>query len=469
MYMYKTLKTPYNYFFYDGNTNTILNISREEYEALERIENGNELEKDSNILKSFHLRGFCQKSNVKEIRHPEEENLQHYINNMVTRLYLQLTQNCNLRCDYCAYSGKYNNREHANKVMTYEVAIKAVDYLIEHSKNIDRCDIGFYGGEPLLEFNLMKNIIAYIKSNYPEKNITYTVTTNGTLLTSDVIKFLSDNNFTLIISLDGHKECQDANRRFVNGKGTFNTVIENINTIRNRYPDFFSKVMINSVVSPNSDFACITEFFSADEAVKDLAVISGIISDNYIRDTVYYTDNYFMVERFETFKAMLWSIGKIDLEKVSKLFVRWRGTTSEKYRLLRNIGQLPSCHHPGGPCIPGKHRLFLDVDGNFFPCEKVSEQSKVMKIGSLEDGIDLEKAKSIINVAQCTKEECINCWCFSFCAQCAANADDLGETFSKERRLSKCEAIKHAITEDFLDICYLKENNFNFEEGVIEI
>lgn len=469
MYMYKTLKTPLYHYIYDGNTNTIINISKSDYESLQRIECGTELENDLNVLKTFQMQGFCKKSNVKNIRHPEECNLQHYFDGMITRLYLQLTQNCNLRCDYCAYSGKYENRVHANKVMSYDVATKAVDYLVEHSRSLAMCDIGFYGGEPFLEFKLMKDIIKYIKSNYPEKNITYTVTTNGTLLTSEIVKFLYDNNFTLIISLDGHKECQDANRKFFNGNGTFDTVIKNIKIIKNEYPDFFSKVLINSVVSPNSDFACIKEFFSADEVVKDLTVISGVVSDNYIKDKMHYTDNYFMVERFETFKAMLWSIGKIDLEKVSKLFVRWRGMTAEKYRLLRNLGQLPVCHHPGGPCIPGKHRLFLDTDGNFYPCEKVSEQSKVMKIGTLNKGIDLEKVRSIINIAECTKEECLKCWCFSFCAQCAGNADDLTESFSKERRLSKCEAIKRTISEDFLDICFLKENGFNFEEGVIKI
>ncbi|WDV45619.1 Cys-rich peptide radical SAM maturase CcpM [Clostridiaceae bacterium M8S5] len=469
MYMYKAFKSPYNYYVYDANKNIIMKINKTEYEVLERIYNGNVLDGDMDILKAFQRNGLCKKTNVTEIRHPEEPNLSHYFDNMLTRLYLQLTQNCNLRCEYCAYSGLYENRNHSNKVMSYDVAKMAVDYFVEHSKDLPRCDIGFYGGEPFLEFKLMKDIVKYIKSNYPEKNITYTVTTNGTLLTLEVIEFLVNNDFSLLISLDGHKDCQDSKRKFVNGKGTFDTIIKNLRTIQNKYPNYFSKVLINSVVAPESDFACITEFFSADEVVKDLGVISGIVSDNYISDKMYYPDKYFMVQRFETFKAMLWSIGKIDLEKVSKIFVRWRGQIADKYRLLRHLGQLQSCHHPGGPCIPGKHRLFLDTDGNFFPCEKVSEKSKVMKIGTLQNGIDLEKVKAMINVAQCTKEECMNCWCFSLCAQCASNADDLTENFSKEKRLSRCELIKNFIIEDFLDICYLKENGFNFEEGVIEI
>ena len=467
MYMYKTIKSPYKYYVYDGNMNSILEIEKSEVESLSRIEEGKGQTKDEIILQSFQESGFCNESNIKEIKHPDTDNVEYYLESMLSRIYLQITQNCNLRCNYCVYSGNYQNRTHSNKIMDFEMAKKAIDYLVKHSYDSFECTVGFYGGEPLLEFELIKKVISYIKSNYPDKKFSYTITTNGTLLSSEIANYLVENNFSLVISLDGHKECQDTNRRFINGKGTFDVIMKNLENIKRQHPDYFPKILINSVLSPDADIKNIKDFFSTNDLIRDIRVMSTAVSSAYSNEEIYYPDEYRAVERFETFKCMLWLIGKLNFDKTSDLFTRWSGPATEKYRMMKKVGKVSEINHPGGPCIPGKHRLFIDVEGNMFPCERISEKSKIMNMGNLNTGINIKKVKEIINVGSCTKEECMKCWCFIFCGQCAAHADKLEDRPSPEMRLSRCDQLKDSVIENFLDICFLRENGYNFEEGVL--
>lgn len=169
---------------------------------------------------------------VEKIEHPGTEIIEHYIKTRIQQLTLQVTQQCNLRCDYCAYSGIYDrNRIHSKLRMSFETAKKAIDFFLERS--VERLDIfvSFYGGEPLLEFELIKQCVEYINNQAEGKRINYIMITNGTLLSDKVVDYLVENNFALSVSLDGSKE-HDVNRKFVNGEGSFDTIINNIKRIQ---------------------------------------------------------------------------------------------------------------------------------------------------------------------------------------------------------------------------------------------
>ena len=157
-----------------------------------------------------------------------------------------MTQNCNFRCKYCVYSGAENSyqRVHSNKVMNWNTARKAIDFLWEHSIDSKDVNIGFYGGEPLLEFDLIKKAIEYSRKKFMGKEISFSMTTNGTLLTEEIIRFLSKNKVQLVISLDGAKEINDENRVFKNGSGTYDRVIRKIDLIKQ-----IDSVYANSVES----------------------------------------------------------------------------------------------------------------------------------------------------------------------------------------------------------------------------
>ena len=131
-------------YVYDVNSDNIFKISEESYQILE---NGDEYNEQLSYLEQM---GFLKEDKVKITEHPAGAILTEFYKNQLQGLTLQVTQNCNLRCDYCVYSGKYNTRIHSNKVMSFEMARKGIDYLFEHSGKTDILRIGFYGGEPLL-------------------------------------------------------------------------------------------------------------------------------------------------------------------------------------------------------------------------------------------------------------------------------------------------------------------------------
>ena len=164
----KLFRTVKAYYIFDVNTVSIIRVDSNLYSNLEKLIMGNikfsqidsvALDK-INKLKS---QGFLEPCNVDmEIKHAAADHIEDYMENNVHQLILQVTQNCNLRCKYCVYSGTYINRVHTKKRMTIETAKKAVDFYRKHSGNIETAVISFYGGEPLLEVALISEIIEHL-------------------------------------------------------------------------------------------------------------------------------------------------------------------------------------------------------------------------------------------------------------------------------------------------------------------
>ena len=154
-------------------------------------------------------------------QHPATDFVEDLTTRKAGTLVLQITQNCNLRCSYCPYSqSSEKHRHHTNQNMSWETAKKAVDFYYDKSIDADTANISFYGGEPLLQFSLMKAVVAYSKKKFEGKKCVFSITTNATLLTKEIADFLITNEFRLAISLDGDKESNDRNRKFVSQKGS---------------------------------------------------------------------------------------------------------------------------------------------------------------------------------------------------------------------------------------------------------
>lgn len=143
----------------------------------------------------------------------------------VKALCLNVAHTCNLSCDYCfASQGKYNGDR---AIMSYEVGQKAIDYLLENSGHHRNLDIDFFGGEPLLAWKVVKQIVAYARSKEQEykKKFRFTFTTNGMLLNDEVTEFLNQEMYNVVLSLDGRKEVHDRLRQTVNGKGSYDHIL----------------------------------------------------------------------------------------------------------------------------------------------------------------------------------------------------------------------------------------------------
>ncbi len=154
-------------YVYDVNKDNILRISRGLYSFLQDLISGTEREVTDEAICSEYNRlreeGYLSSHKMSTLQHPATELLKYKLERGMHTITLQVTQNCNLRCSYCIYSDVHNEkqRSHSNKKMTLETALKAVDFLAEHSVDSPRINIGFYGGEPMLAFDLIQPVVSY--------------------------------------------------------------------------------------------------------------------------------------------------------------------------------------------------------------------------------------------------------------------------------------------------------------------
>lgn len=399
--------------------------------------------------------------------------LAYFYEHNLSAITLQVTQSCNLRCDYCIYSGKYNTRTHSGKRMTFEMAKRSIDYLLVHSDKSNELEIGFYGGEPLLEFDLIKKCVEYVEDKTVGRNPVYGITTNATLLNEEKIDFLVNHNFRTVISFDGPKEIHDKYRKFADsGRGSFDIVMKNVKHIKEKYPEYFKTNMVfNTVLNPKEGFSCIGDFLQKEELFQDAAFTAGIVSDIGLKKSEKddLLEQYIEEYNYEYFKLLLSKIGKLKNENVSLVvgnvfpnLVKIRGGKH------REIGkELPDKWHRGGPCVPGDRAVFITVDGDFYPCEKVCENADMAVMGNIWDGIDVKKAEKILNIERYTSEECKNCWAYRYCDSCIRYAEP-GEKNLKDKLLQRCMRIKRSLEEDFKDYCVLREIGYDFEQATIK-
>lgn len=456
------------FYLYDVNSDLILKINEDTYRILES--NG-EIDDNKQIIK-LKRAGYLKNKHVQISEHPMTPFLATFYKTQLNALTLQVTQNCNLRCEYCVYSGKYTTRTHSNKRMSYDMAKKGIDYLLAHSRESEELTLGFYGGEPLLEFPLIKKCVDYIEQKIPEKKIRYLITTNGTLLSKEIVEYMVKHNFDIIISLDGPREIHDKYRRFANdGQGTYNIIMEKIKYVKNTYKDFFkTNVKFNTVLNPREGYDCVSDYIRGDELLSDAGLTASIVSDIGLKGEEQELSNKFLEEyRYEYFKLLLSKVGKIQEYNISNVvqneFARLLAMRGGKHQ---NGGrELPEKFHHGGPCIPGQRTVFLNVEGKFYPCEKVCEMANIAEIGDVWNGIDISKAGRILNIEKDTEEKCKQCWAYRYCNFCIRFAEP--EEGSLEKNiLQRCHGMQKTVEETFKDYCILRECGYDFEANTVK-
>ena len=167
----------------------------------------------------------------------------------VTGIDLFLAQECNMRCVYCyGVGGEYAG----GGLMSEETAFRAVDWLIVNSRNALKVGIGFFGGEPLLNFPVMKKVVSYARTKAAEKckQINFNIITNGSLLTDEIISFLEDEKIEILISFDGPPEYQNRQRPFKDGSGSYDRVHANIQKLRAVFPNLKGRATVYGDADP---------------------------------------------------------------------------------------------------------------------------------------------------------------------------------------------------------------------------
>lgn len=444
------------YFCFDVNRNQVIELSKKAFNDLGYCikRKDPKLLFQSAELKRLASKGYLSGKHANKIENFLTEFIPDYLDGNLKNLVLQVTQNCNMRCRYCIYSGSGTlSRKHEKKIMNWEIAKQAIDFFAKHSYLSKRVEIGFYGGEPLLQFDLIKKCIAYCEDKFYNKEIMYSITTNGTIMTDEIIDLFSKYNVHVMVSVDGPKDIHDLNRRLAStGKGTFDIVNNNLLKIKERNKNFFESVIINSVCEPDQDNFIIEDFFLKNDLFKDLCVRINKVSDTYLDENYDMTKEYICEMETITFKSVLATL----LKKQCKI----RNITSNKFQNIGmnfvELGELPDKIHHGGGCMPGYLKTFVDIDGDIRPCEKVSEKSAHMIIGNVFNGFNVNKIHKLLNIGRITKQECLECWIVRHCNQCPAMIDDVDElSYNMKRNL--CNLRITEIQEELHDYVYYKK------------
>lgn len=461
----KLFETSIGKYVYDVNRNSILKVPEEVYKFLN--ENNSSFENASPYIKNMLDYGFFKSDKVEMTKHPETDFLGYYMKNHLNTLLLQVTQNCNLRCDYCIYSGNYNTRTHNNLKMTSSIAKQGIDYLVKHSYDNDLLFLGFYGGEPLLEYPLIKECMDYTLKSVPTKKIHFSITTNGTLLTPKIVDQLINYNIFLLVSIDGPEHIHDESRRFAsNNKGSFRKIYDNLKYIQDHYPEFYKNNINFNIVVHENGFNDVDEFVANDPLFSNSIFLANFISDNYTDKKYSISENSLIDYRYKRFLLYLQKTGYLKEYTPSKLLTQsfYKNIHIEDY--LDNRVCLPKAFHRGGSCIPGLHKLFLTANGDFYPCERVNESSNATKIGTIDAGLDLSKIKELTNLESYTSSDCHNCWAYSFCEICLSGVEN-NESIDADLIKKRCITTRKNIEETFKDYCVLKELGYGFEKDII--
>ncbi len=326
---------------------------------------------------------------------------------VVKALCLHIAHTCNLNCAYCfASQGKYHGDR---AIMSFEVGKRALDFLIENSGTRRNLEVDFFGGEPLMNFEVVKQLVAYARSIEKEKgkNFRFTLTTNGVLVDDEVIDFANRECCNVVLSLDGRKEIHDRYRVDYAGKGSWDNIVPKFQKFvesrggKNYY-------MRGTFTHANPDFVKdIEEMLSL--GFRELSMEPVVCADG---DPAKLTDEDM-------------PIVKEQYEKLAELMIK-RDKEGDPFTFYHYMIDLA-----GGPCIykrisgcgSGTEYMAVTPWGDLYPCHQFVGEEKY-RLGDIWSGVTNTIARE--EFAECnvySRPECRECWARLYCSGgCAANA-----------------------------------------------
>lgn len=394
------------------NNNKIVNVSGNNYLYMSEY---NQII-NSCIKDLFLENGANRKISIRDAD-TGEERIKKRVSTLL-QMTFEITENCNLRCKYCVYNGSYRNwRKLSPRAMSFATARKGLDYVFSliSGRKKKKFYLGFYGGEPLLNIKTIKKIIEYGKKRMPGWHLGFNMTTNLTLLDEATLDFLEENDFLLLVSLDGGRENHDAKRVFANDSGTFDTVLKNLEKIAGRCPDYFQrKVSFSAVFSPDLSFKSLYQFFSGSDLIKNLRLRLSMVG---MKDTTYYEEYPYSGE---TYQQEVKEVFLQVLEKVRR-GEELTGLDSFIYNDFKRIAEFLETRrstHMDGTCL-FDDRLFLDTRGRFHICERINN---TLPIGDVDQGFDFKKMAAIARqYCKISEEYCSDCNIRFLCKRCYIN------------------------------------------------
>ncbi len=364
----------------------------------------------------------------------EEEKTAPVKSKEVKALCLHICHDCNLRCRYCfADEGAYHSRR---EFMSLETAKKAIDFLIENSGNRRILETDFFGGEPLLNFDVVKETVYYAKEQAAKrgKKFLFTLTTNGLLLKDDIADFLNREMENVVLSLDGRKEVHDAVRKTANGKGSFDLVIENLkNFVRIRGDKHY--YVRGTFTAKNPDFSKDV-LFLADNGFDSISM-EPVVTD---------------IPDLAITKEMLPRIGQ-EYDALCDAYLEHmaKGKGFNFFHFNVDLEGGPCLAKRVSACGAGNEYFSVVPNGDIYPCHQFAGDP-AFRMGSVYEGKLDEKIRSKFrDSCLFTRKKCENCFAKFICSGgCSANNYHFNGDINEPYEIT-CEMMKKR-TEDAMHI-----------------
>ncbi len=325
----------------------------------------------------------------------------------IKALCLHICHDCNLRCPYCfAKDGTYNTPK---DYMTFEVGAAAIDFLIEKSKNRQNLEVDFFGGEPLMNMGVVKRIVEYANEKVKEagKSIHFTMTTNGVLLGEENRRWLNDNMFNVVISIDGRPEVHDKLRVTPNHKGCQALVLENAKEFRKIRGDK-SYYIRGTFTANNLDFS------------KDVLYLNDEGFDQISVEPVVLPQSDPLAIKEEDMDKVL-----AEYDVLAKEYIKRRKTDKwfNFFHFMIDLKQGPCVYKRLRGCGAGNEYVAVTPTGDIYPCHQFAGQTEY-KMGSVLDRtFDTNAQKRFAECTVYTKKGCSDCVAKYYCSGgCNANA-----------------------------------------------
>jgi uncharacterized protein len=349
------------------------------------------------------------------------------------QLLFETTDRCNMKCVYCGYGQLYENYDPRDgKDMDFTLAKKLIDFLFNYWKADDArhynkvLHIGFYGGEPLLNFGLIQDIVNYLEELPSIEHIrfTYGMTTNGLLL-DKFIDFIVEKDMDLLVSLDGDRAANDF-RILANGEPSFDYIMKNLELIRNRFPDFFEKnISFNAVVHSKNSITGLYSFFKSHfNKIPRIAALNpdGLKeSKRKLFEKLFYDINK-SLESFEMDGTKQWdhplypSIPRV--KELMRALLKFNGHSYHNYNDLIFPGNTRK-KIPTSTCLPFSRKIYLTVNGKLLPCERIGHQYNLGMADNKQVSLDFEEiAKKYNRIFDNVSRQCSGCAHIRNCEEC---------------------------------------------------
>lgn len=348
---------------------------------------------------------------------------------IIKALCLNIAHDCNLRCRYCfAGQGGYGQWR---MLMSFDVARRAVDFLIAHSGPRQHCEMDFFGGEPLMNWHVVQQTVAYVREQEKKHNkiIKLSLTTNGMLLDEEKVKYLTDNHIALILSLDGRKENHDRMRPGVHGEGTYDRVLKNLQyCVAHR--DGEEYYVRGTYTKYNLDFTQdVLDMVDKGFPAVSMEPVVGDLTEPY---AIQEEDLPRVKEEYETLAKTF-----LAREEAGRPFFY--------FHFNMNLWQ--------GPCLPkrlrgcgaGHEYLAVVPNGDIYPCHQFVGRDGYV-IGNVYEGLkNMKMMREFRENHVLNKPECVGCWAKFFCSGgCHANNETYAGDIHKPFHIS-CEIQKKRI------------------------